>query len=962
MSRWICLFLFWIITSSQLCSAYEIVEDQFTWKVLSPKQQNIQKLKLRLDNGLEVLLISDPNAIQSAAALSVEAGSMMNPEQYPGLAHFLEHMLFLGSEKYPNIDDFFDYIDSNGGSKNAYTSLDHTLYYFDISHSAFIPALDRLAQFFIEPKLDFSAVERELNAVNQEHEKNKDSDLRRMWELSKKQANDQHPFSEYATGSKETLKNVTPGVLRKWYEEHYVPDKMHLSLYSSASLEEMERAVVDIYEFIPQRSFVKGREYPEKLFDSKKASKILWMESINHQRVLNLQWEVPKELALLDDKQAYNIVQRVIGDESPHSLAQQLKNTHWITSLNAGADRLDKDILYLFISMELSQEGLEHVEELLLELDKGIRAFKEQPLKAYIFEESVELAKLRYTFPQGSSGQNQVIGAARDMIYEPLESYPRLTLAPKMMDQEGYKKLLSMMTLDQAYINIWAEPSEIKYELDQQESSLGAFYCEKKLGDLSSLQLTQSIDVGLPPSNQFIPKELSLPEEIEASNQSFLSIPDVIVDEKWGKVLFAADDRYNVPKVFWGIEIKTPVLQSDEVSDLVYKDIFTYLVMKKLDPISYQAAQAGLTLNFYSTKEGIDLKISGFKEKAFSLVDKVLSQLSSLTVSEQDLMSAKDFLSSEYSNYSRGLTVKEGLEWANKVLVKDHIAPWEKREFLDEMTLKKFNDKKITCFNKGYVKALVYGYKDQKEISKQISLMKHLCKAPFLKEEHRLPAMLELESGSTSPALWLKSEFGGSAALLFIQQGPESFDRKALQQILDALIGSEFMSELRTRQQTGYITHAGMMEKEKQLMNLFLVQSTSHHPRDLLSRFELFLENFVKDTSTICDEERFEQIRNSLIEKLSVPPQSLESMGGELFGTYLYYDEDFDRVNKKIEAFKKIDYENFIKYVKVSLSTKNQKRLAILIEGDKSNPSLQYRNVTTVDEVQEQGSYFSIKK
>ena len=84
---------------------------------------------LRLANGLQVVLISDPGEDKGAAALSVAVGSFDNPQEWPGLAHFLEHMLFLGTEKYPEPGAYQAFISAHGGSHNAYTSLARTSYF-----------------------------------------------------------------------------------------------------------------------------------------------------------------------------------------------------------------------------------------------------------------------------------------------------------------------------------------------------------------------------------------------------------------------------------------------------------------------------------------------------------------------------------------------------------------------------------------------------------------------------------------------------------------------------------------------------------------------------------------------------------------------------------------------------------------------------------------------------------------
>ncbi|MEE4280590.1 MAG: insulinase family protein, partial [Pseudomonadales bacterium] len=98
---------------------------------------------LQLPNKLRVVLVSDPTTEKAAAAMAVFRGSNHEPEAHPGLAHFLEHMLFIQTEAYPEPSAFQDFVSANGGSTNAYTALDHTNYFFDVKASAFPEALDR---------------------------------------------------------------------------------------------------------------------------------------------------------------------------------------------------------------------------------------------------------------------------------------------------------------------------------------------------------------------------------------------------------------------------------------------------------------------------------------------------------------------------------------------------------------------------------------------------------------------------------------------------------------------------------------------------------------------------------------------------------------------------------------------------------------------------------------------------
>lgn len=124
---------------------------------------------IELPNKMKVLLVSDKRAQISAVSIDVGVGSFNEPSNFPGLAHFLEHMLFMGSSKYPNTNEFNDFINKNGGSFNAYTSSENTNYHYSISSEGLEESLDIFSRFFIDPLLDGKTVEKEIRAVDSEY-------------------------------------------------------------------------------------------------------------------------------------------------------------------------------------------------------------------------------------------------------------------------------------------------------------------------------------------------------------------------------------------------------------------------------------------------------------------------------------------------------------------------------------------------------------------------------------------------------------------------------------------------------------------------------------------------------------------------------------------------------------------------------------------------------------------------
>src|SRR5690554_6690688 len=105
------------------CAVAPRVTDTTTAIITSPNDTREYRA-LTLDNQLQVLLISDAEIEGAGASLAVGVGSYHNPQAIPGLLHYLEHMLFLGTEKYPEPNSFQKFVEQHAGFSNAYTATD----------------------------------------------------------------------------------------------------------------------------------------------------------------------------------------------------------------------------------------------------------------------------------------------------------------------------------------------------------------------------------------------------------------------------------------------------------------------------------------------------------------------------------------------------------------------------------------------------------------------------------------------------------------------------------------------------------------------------------------------------------------------------------------------------------------------------------------------------------------------
>jgi secreted Zn-dependent insulinase-like peptidase len=167
---------------------------------------------IKLPNGLKALLIhfNEENSIESkdiaAIQLVVKVGSFDDPPYAMGLAHFLEHIMLMGSEKYPGENSFNEFLKANGGDYNAMTNAEYTAYYFKMSEKAFAEALDIFAQQIVSPLLLKNAMQREREAVDSEYQMARSSDMVLIENVHKSFISENHPASKFNYGNLKTLK------------------------------------------------------------------------------------------------------------------------------------------------------------------------------------------------------------------------------------------------------------------------------------------------------------------------------------------------------------------------------------------------------------------------------------------------------------------------------------------------------------------------------------------------------------------------------------------------------------------------------------------------------------------------------------------------------------------------------------------------------------------------------------
>ena len=169
-------------------------------------------------------------------------------------------------------------------------------------------ALDRFAQFFIAPRFDPSCSEREANAVHSENAKNLQSDMWRMFQLDKSTSSRSHPYWKFGTGNRVTLwdepsargEDVRARLI-EWQERHYSSNLMKLAVLGKDSLDDMTKAVVDMFSPSQNRA-LNPPTFPGSPLTEEELGKTIFLKSVKDVRGLDLSFPFPDEEPFYETK------------------------------------------------------------------------------------------------------------------------------------------------------------------------------------------------------------------------------------------------------------------------------------------------------------------------------------------------------------------------------------------------------------------------------------------------------------------------------------------------------------------------------------------------------------------------------------------------------------------------------------------------------------------------------------
>jgi insulysin len=932
-------------------SLFSDVADHSLLPLKNPDLATRATAKLELPNGLSVLLISDPSADQSSASIAVGAGSWNDPENYPGMAHFCEHMLFRGTHKYPD-EDFFKPLSDLGGSANAYTSSDRTVYMFSCKHDGFLSVLDRFSRFFIDPLFDPSHIARELHAVDQEHAKNIEHDGWREYMIFKEMGHPNHPNKKFSTGNAETLGLIPGSALRSWYQAHYRADKMSLFLYSNLKLDALKAQVAALFSPVlggPKQ----GETLTGPITSERQKGHITYVSPIQNRRTLTLLWELPPKLSN-EPTQSAELIAYALGRGQKNSLHELLKNEGLIDELGIYSEKVggNEHTFFRFV-LNLTPKGVQELQTVALRCFEGVASLKKSGVPQYLFDERNELAALKYQYQSRQDAFQMAESIGGSLPDEPLSTFPRQQLLGEKHDPSRIGEVLKFLTPKACCISLVAPPQLTGVTPTEKEKWMQAEYTSKPIPKEWALaweKAKPNPQIQLGPKNPFLAEHLS-----KVALQEEQKIPTLLSNTPQGIAYYARVPEFGAPEAAIYLHISSAAIAPSAkgtVLSALYLDHLTDL----LHPTLVAAEAAGLYTRFDSQKLKINLQISGFSEKAPVLLQEILRQMPLNPPTKEQFAIYWDRHEKAFANKAKELPVAQAKMLLDSLLMSERSTPAQQLDALRSISYEEFLAFHQALFEKTYVEALFAGNLSVKEAQSAWLDVNHLfSKEAYTTAERIAPKVLELPAVGGPFVVERHTESQGNGAILAIDQGLLTFESRAVQETLNGALKEAFFNELRTKQKTGYIAKSDLAEIEGRLFQFFLVQSNSHQPDDLLARYELFLEEFLETITASISENRFDTLKDSCIHSLTTRFRNIKEKASLWDLLAFEKGADFAYIEKRIAALQELSYEKFLSAATEMLKRTNRKRLAVLFEGRLKSP-FAYEPVDTT-ELLEKGRY-----
>lgn len=873
--------------------------------IKSPNDQRSYR-SITLENGLQVMLVSDPDSDKAAASMDVYVGSASDPEDFPGLAHFLEHMLFLGTEKYPSANAYQKFLSEHGGAHNAFTSSEHTNYFFDVSAPHLEGALDRFAQQFTAPLFNEEYVEREVHAVHSEYSSKLKSDGRRYFDALKTTLSAGHPYKHFAVGNLETLKDRDDKKLRdallEFYAQHYSANIMKLVVLGNEPLSTLEKWATEKFSAIPNKNLA-HHYVTQDFFDEDFLPAKLEIQSIMDKRSMSVGFPIPSP-SEYKHAQPVSFLANLIGHEGKGSLLSALKAEELVDSLSAGAQFDTQHQAMFLVSMSLTQKGLAQTDTILERLFAYIELMKQKGIKRSYFDEQAQMLKIGFAY-QEKSEPIQFVRALSGALQE--SAPERVLFEPydlNTFDDELYLGFAKHLRPDNMLVTISANSIVGK----EQTRWFKTPYTLSKIEPELIARLTKAPrndQLAMPEKNIFIPDDVVL----LSGKQD--EIPELRYQAPGIALWHAVDTGFGTPKANLFVTLRSPETMKSATT-LNQIELMVSLLKDALNEYSYPAFLAGLNYELYNHMRGVTIKISGYNDKQLILLERILSGMKNETFKAERFAIIKERLKRSLENEKEQKPYEQSLAKAQRTLLSPAWSPEERLAALAPIQVQDMEAFRKRFFQTLDIAVLSNGNVTQEDgLSIAKTIEQHLLKKADTRHVER-SAVLDLDAGTGLFDL-IEVEHPDTGFVYLLQGNSRDYREQALFMLLSQALSSDYYTQIRTEKQLGYIVFATYMPVLEVPGLAFIVQSPKSSGPELWQETRSFLADWEKQLASM-EAELLTRIKTSLISRLSKKDNKLYDKGNRYWREIDRNNAGFDTREQLIAQVEKIDHDTLLAF------------------------------------------------
>ncbi|CDO73578.1 hypothetical protein BN946_scf185014.g48 [Trametes cinnabarina] len=886
---------------------------------------------IRLENGLQAMVVHDAKADKAAASLDVAVGHLYDPDDMPGLAHFCEHLLFMGTEQYPKENEYSEYLAKNNGSSNAYTGTSNTNYYFNVATAALPGALSRFAAFFHCPLFAPSCTVRELNAVDSEHKKNLQNDIWRIYQVNKHLSKEGHPWRKFGSGNKESLSRVGKELKAKGLLVHGngIASSVNGSLAATPA---------------------------DSRATSPAPSTLVSVQTVMSFHGLEVSFPMPYLPPYWRRKPA-GFLGHFLGHEGPGSLHSYLKQKGWITALSAGPQNLARGFAMFKVTLYMTPKGFEEYETLINAIFKYISMLRASKFPGWYQRERSLIAATRFRFAEKRRPDDYAVWVAEHMAWpiprELILSAPQLVEEwdendPINGGEREMREMLDMLRIERSRTVLMAQAEvyervrgkDLKWD---KEPWYGTPYYVERLSEEFVKKANEPNDLkelSLPGPNEFIPTNLDVDKrEVAQPAKRPILIRETPLSSLWHK----KDDQFWVPKAQVIMDIRSPVSNSSARA-FVMTRLFADLVTDSLTEFAYDADLAGLSYYFGAHSLGLYVTLSGYNDKLHVLAKHVLERVRNHKVNIDRLEVMKDQAKRDYENFFLGQPYRLSDYYARYMLTERE---WTMSELLQEIptiSTEEMQKHIVSLLDKLNLKMLVVGNMHKDEACRLAEMAEDMLQASSIAASEVIERSLVLPSGSNF--VWQTAvpnkEEPNSSLTYYMHVGKTTNSRtRASTALLAHILSEPAFNVLRTREQLGYIVSASQWNLTGGgQTGLRVVVQSERQPAYLEQRVEAFLREMDEKLQTMSEEE-FQEHRTALQKRWREAPKNLGEEVNRYWGHIEQGYLDFYRRDNDANLLDNITREDILALFRshAEPSSDVRAKLSIHVKSQKPRPA-----------------------